>query len=250
MIQSVERAFKILEMLNSLDVGSKGLGGLEISRRLNIKHPTIHNFLKTLNELGYVEQNPETSKFHLGEKALHLGLNLLNADALLHIAKPLLKNLAKEIDETVVLVIYDKGKRHAILVEESQKPIRISINTTVDDHFYTTATGRILLANMTDVERRDLQSEVPMLQTMRYCPKDETELNQTLEQIKNKGFEIIKKDILTVIGVPLINKSTGLNASLGTYYPPNGHDTKSEAKMIDAMRKTAQTIQTMLNKNC
>ena len=172
MIQSLERGFQILELLNSLECAKKGLGGLEISKRLGLKHPTVHNFLKSLDELGYVEKDPETSKFRLGQKALHLGLNILNGDNLSHLARPIVKELVNTVHETAVLTVFDQNLRHTILVEESTKPIKISINTFVDNSFYTTSTGRAILSCMSTPELDKLTKAVPMPDDYPFSPKD------------------------------------------------------------------------------
>jgi DNA-binding IclR family transcriptional regulator len=250
MIQSVERAFKILEMMNDLEVHKKGLGGLEISKRLGLKHPTVHNFLKTLSQLGYVQQDPDTSKFRLGEKALHLGLNLLNAESLVHIVGPVLKVLSRTIEETTLLILFDQGMRNTLIVEESPKPVKISVSSTIDDNFYSTATGRVLLANMDDKELDRFIEEHPLRTGMNVAPSTLKEIPEIIARIRKHGYEMIEKDFLTVIGVPLVNKATNLNATLGTYFAGNGTIGKERKQfIISELKKASLRIINQLNKN-
>ncbi len=250
MIQSLERAFQILELLNSLESAKKGLGGLEISKRLGLKHPTVHNFLKSLHELGYIEKDPETNKFRLGQKSLNLGLSILNGNNLNHLARPIVRDLVNSVQETAVLTVFDQNLRHTILVEESSKPIKISINTFVDKNFYTTSTGRAMLCCMSKQQIDDLLKAVPLLEDYPFCPKNREELNEILNQTRFRAYEVIDKGDITVIGVPIYNKETHLYAALGVYFPTNGGKSREElAGIIGEVKEAATKINSLLSKN-
>jgi DNA-binding IclR family transcriptional regulator len=250
MIQSLERAFKILELLNSIEGAKKGLGGLAISKRLGLKHPTVHNFLKSLDELGYVEKDPETSKFRLGQKALHLGLNILNGDNLNHLARPIVKELVNMVHETAVLTVFDQNLRHTVLVEESSKPIKISINTFVDNSFYATSTGRAILSCMSSIELDSLLEAVPLPMDNSFCPKNREDLDEVLNRIRARGYELIDKGYITVVGAPIYNKETHLYAALGLYFPTNGGLSPDQTSaIIQAIKNAAAKINSLLSKN-
>jgi len=238
MIQSLERAFKILELMNSLECSQKGLGGLEISKKLGLKHPTVHNFLKSLTELGYIQQDPDSSKFRLAEKAQELGMNMAHCESLLMCAKPHLQALTEKIGETSLLILLDNDQRHTVLIEECKKPYRITASSAIDQHFYGTSTGRVLLANMDKAERTAFQKRVPINLDHNFAPKNDSELNGIIKDIQSKGYECIAKGEVTVIGVPLINKSSGLNASIGIYFHSNS---KTQAEIEEIVREMQQT---------
>ena len=64
-IQSVDRAFKILDLFNEL---TPELKISEISLKLDLNKSTVHSLLKTLKEHDYIRQNPESGKYSLGMK--------------------------------------------------------------------------------------------------------------------------------------------------------------------------------------
>ena len=70
MIQSVERAARILEVLGS--EGSR-LGVTELSARLGLAKTTVYGLLRALELHGLVEQDLETGKYRLGPALLQLG---------------------------------------------------------------------------------------------------------------------------------------------------------------------------------
>ena len=247
MIQSLERAFKILELMNTLECSQKGMGGLEISKMLGLKHPTVHNFLKSLVELGYIEQNPDSSKFRLAAKSNLLGMNMSNRESLVMCAKPHLQALTDMIGETSLLSLLDNRQRHTVLIEECKKPYRISINSTIDQNFYGTATGRILLSNMSEKELEAFQNDVPAEYGKSHAPGNASELAEMINDIHSKGYECIDKENVTVIGVPLVNEATGLNASIGVYFHSHSKTQEEIEYIIKEMRNTSENISKILS---
>ncbi|MDD5599668.1 MAG: IclR family transcriptional regulator [Victivallaceae bacterium] len=242
MIQSLERAFKILELMNTLECAQKGMGGLEISKKLGLKHPTVHNFLKSLVELGYIEQNPETSKFRLAAKTRELGMNMMLSKSLAICAQPHLQALTGQTDETSILILLDNDLRHTILIEECKKPYRIAVSSTIDRNFYNTATGRVLLANMGDEELSAFLRRVPPAFGDSGIPSDEIEMLKIIRDIRSRGYECIIKKEITVIGAPLVNRSSGLNAAIGIYFPTNGRTREEIQELVRKTQNTANNI--------
>ncbi|MFA6714873.1 MAG: IclR family transcriptional regulator [Victivallales bacterium] len=246
MIQSLERAFKILELMNTLECAQKGMGGLEISKKLGLKHPTVHNFLKSLVELGYIEQNPETSKFRLAVRARELGMNMMLSKSLVTCAQPHLQALTGQTGETSILVLLDNDQRHTILIEECKKPYRIAVSSTIDRNFYNTATGRVLLADMGEEELSAFIRRVPPAFGDPDFPSDEAELLKIIRDIRNRGYEYIIKGEITVIGAPLVNRSSGLNAAVGVYFPTNCRTQEEIQELVRETKNTANNISQIL----
>ena len=70
MIQSVQRAAQILDVLGS---GTPRLGVTEIADRVGLAKPTVHGLLRTLEAHDLVAQDPDTGKYSLGPGVLQLG---------------------------------------------------------------------------------------------------------------------------------------------------------------------------------
>jgi DNA-binding IclR family transcriptional regulator len=78
-IQSIERAAAILRLLAR---GSGRLGVSEIANSLGLARGTAHGILRTLQGVGFVEQDDETGKYQLGAALLHLGTSYLDVNEL------------------------------------------------------------------------------------------------------------------------------------------------------------------------
>ncbi|MDT5134942.1 MAG: IclR family transcriptional regulator, acetate operon repressor, partial [Mycobacterium sp.] len=84
-VQSVERAFELLEVLADAG-GTAALG--ELAARTDLPQPTIHRLVRTLLAMGYVRQLPNR-QYSLGPKLIRLGesaAQLIGAWARQHLA--------------------------------------------------------------------------------------------------------------------------------------------------------------------
>jgi len=78
-IQSIERAAAVLRLLAA---GPGRLGVGEVAASLGLAKGTAHGILRTLDQMGFVEQDRSSSKYQLGAALLHLGTSYLDANEL------------------------------------------------------------------------------------------------------------------------------------------------------------------------
>jgi DNA-binding IclR family transcriptional regulator len=78
-VQSIARAAAILRLLAG---GSGRLGLLEIARALDLPKGTAHGIVRTLQDVGFVEQDKTSGKYQLGAALLHLGTSYLDVNEL------------------------------------------------------------------------------------------------------------------------------------------------------------------------
>ena len=78
-IQSIERAAAILRLLSGR---SRRLGVGELAGELGLPKGTVHGILRTLQNVGFVEQDSESGKYHLGAALLHMGSSYLDGNEL------------------------------------------------------------------------------------------------------------------------------------------------------------------------
>ena len=69
-IQSLQRGFRILEVVTRSD---KGVAVAEIARETGLHVSTAFHLLRTLVALGYVSQDDGTRRYRLGPKVFQLG---------------------------------------------------------------------------------------------------------------------------------------------------------------------------------
>ena len=102
-LQSVERAFSVIELL---DVYGE-LGVTEIGKRLSLDKSTAFRVLATLRSLGYIVQNPSSSKYYNSYKLFEIGTSVARRTGLPKLAHPYMLKLSQLTGEAVNLAIRD-----------------------------------------------------------------------------------------------------------------------------------------------
>jgi len=78
-IQSIERAAAILRLLSGR---SRRLAVAELAGELGLPKGTVYGILRTLQLVGFVEQDSESGKYQLGPALLHMGSTYLDGNEL------------------------------------------------------------------------------------------------------------------------------------------------------------------------
>ena len=150
MIQSVERAARILAVLGS---GTPRLGVTEISDRLGLAKPTVHGLLRTLEKHDLVAQDPDTGKYSLGPGVVSLGNAFLDGSEVR--ARSLLwaESLAQRAGEAVWVAILS-GSRVIVLhhVFRPDNTVQIlEVGAAIPWH--ACALGHAIVAHLPESER-------------------------------------------------------------------------------------------------
>ncbi len=156
-IQSIERAAAILRLLAD---GSRRLGVSEIADSLGLARGTAHGILRTLQGVGFVEQDGETGKYQLGAWLLHLGTSYLDVNELRSRAINWADALAARSGEAVRLGTLLEGKvlvvHHVFRPDDTLQTLDVGALLPL----HASALGKVLLAydaNAAAALSRDLE---------------------------------------------------------------------------------------------
>jgi DNA-binding IclR family transcriptional regulator len=142
-IQSIERAAAILRLLSGR---TRRLGVGELAGELELPKGTVHGLLRTLQRVGFVEQDAESGKYQLGAALLHMGSSYLDGNELRTRALNWSDALATRSGESVrigtlhdneVLVVH-----HVFRPDDSVQALEVGALLPV----HATALGKALLA--------------------------------------------------------------------------------------------------------
>src|ERR1700729_2001067 len=143
-IQSIERAAAILRLLSGR---SLRLGVAELAGEVVLPKGAVFGILKTLREVGFVEQDRDSGKYQLGPALLHMGSSYLDGNELRTRALNWADGLANRSGESVrigtlhenqVLVVH-----HVFRPDDTRQALEVG--SLLPAH--ATALGKVLLAN-------------------------------------------------------------------------------------------------------
>ncbi|MHB1474920.1 MAG: IclR family transcriptional regulator [Dermatophilaceae bacterium] len=179
-LQSLERAFRILETM--ADAGGT-LGLSQLATRANLPLPTIHRFVRTLVDLGYLRQEP-SRQYALGPRLIWLGES--SARMLGTWARPYLSDLVDSLGESANLAMLDGEQIVYVGQVQSRQSMRMftEVGRRVSPH--CTAVGKALLALIDPADVQALLRRTGMHAHTEHTITDPqafaAELEQVLEQ--------------------------------------------------------------------
>jgi DNA-binding IclR family transcriptional regulator len=191
--QSLERGFAILEYLGA---STKGRGIAEVSRATGLHRATAHRLLEVLCGLGYVYKSPDDRKYWVGYRLHTFGHRSSMIARITHHARPFLRTLAHELDETVHLGALEGTQAFFCDRIATGRSLRMDIR--VGDYFdaHATAIGKALLALRDPGEVRDAYRHAPpRAHTGRTITSVET-LLRDLAAARKAGYAVADEELM------------------------------------------------------
>jgi DNA-binding IclR family transcriptional regulator len=182
-IQSIERAAAILRLLSGR---TRRLGVVELAGQLGLPKGTVHGILRTLQGVGFVEQDTESGKYQLGPALLHIGSSYLDANELRTRALNWADALATQSGESVRIgTLHEKQVlivHHVFSPDDSRQALEVGSLVPV----HASALGKALLAHhkylLAELGKEPLSSYTPFTVTAIH------RLEQDLERISERGW--------------------------------------------------------------
>lgn len=182
-VQSIERAAAILRLLAR---GSGRLGVGEIATSLGLAKGTTHGILRTLQGVGFVEQDKASGKYQLGAALLHLGTSYLDVNELRSRAINWADALASRSGEAVRIGTLLDGKvlvvHHVFRPDDSLQTLDVGALLPL----HATALGKVLLAYDADAAAGLPQSKLE--QVTRRTLADPAALARAVAKVREQGW--------------------------------------------------------------
>lgn len=150
-VQSVQRAFEILEVMAAGGGGALALS--DIAAATKRPAPSIHRLIRTLVELGYVRQD-SSRRYALAPGLIRLGDGAARQFGTW--ADPLLAELVQTIGETANMAIIEGGKALYVAQVAGRHSMRMFTEVGRRVPMHTTAVGKALLCQLSDAEVRNI----------------------------------------------------------------------------------------------
>lgn len=148
MIQSVKRVFEILEYISA----NGNLVRLsDIVSATGLQNTTIHNYLNTLKELGYLEQDDTSPRYRISSKINELSQLETSLSQLKSNFRPLLKQLSSKTNETAYLAVQMGNYFRYELKSEPERAVRIALELGKEIEMRHTAIGKVFMAYSSDL---------------------------------------------------------------------------------------------------
>ncbi|SDF33040.1 IclR family transcriptional regulator [Sporolituus thermophilus] len=249
-IHAIDRALDILLLLQQ---EGKEMGVTQISETLGMYKSTVYRTLATLENKGFVQQNPETGRYWLGFRLYSLGMLVREKVPLPKIAYPHAKALSERFNEVVHISVLDKTAdlypKH-IIVEKIQSQQVLSLTPPVGSSSpsHCSAVGKCLLAfSPAEYTNRFIGRELP-----RFTPKTITDWDRLLAElaaIRERGYALDDEELelgLTCVAAPILGRDGEIIAALSLSGPTSRIRSDRFTEIVEQVKQTTATISSLM----
>lgn len=143
-IRSIERS---IDVLGCFDQVTPQLSVTDLQKRTGLSRPTLYRILATLEGKGVIRSFGDPQRFELGHEASRLAANWIGQDDFVRAARPVLRRLWDDTDETVALFIVAEGAKKICIEElQSRQALTFTRGVGFTEDLATGASGKAMLA--------------------------------------------------------------------------------------------------------
>lgn len=208
-IQSVEIAFDVLKILRE----KQGASVTEVADEINRSPGTVHTYLATMQEKGYVKV--ENKEYQVGMFAIPLGEYARSQSRLYQAGKPVVDSLAQETGEAAHIVVVSNGRE--ILLYEQFGPDAVGedlyaqIKGYPRRNLHCSAASKAILAHLEQSDRDEILSNYELVRRTPNTITDTDLLRDQLSAIRERGFATNDEEQIKgvrAVAAPIVHKDT------------------------------------------
>jgi IclR family transcriptional regulator, pca regulon regulatory protein len=214
----------------------------------DLSRPAARRCLLTLVDLGYLSHD---GKFFTPlPRMLRLGSAYLSTSSLTQIAQPLLANARDELQESVSLAVLDDGYSVFIARAEAIRIVSTGVKLGGRLPAYCSATGRVLLSDLSEDEIRRHLDAVPMKRLTNRTLSSANAVLQAVKRAAEDGYAISNEELeigMSAMAVPVRNRSGAIEAALSvSVFSGRVSVTTLEQSFLPVLRAVAARMQRSL----
>ncbi len=212
-IESLLRGLQVLSLFNR-DTSALSLTEIKDAAKLN--KTTAFRIISTLESAGYLERNPETKKYRPGLKVLQLGFTAISSLEFRQVARPYLRQLSQNVDETVSLSVLDGME--VVYVDRVRKQQIVGVVLGIGSRIPAQcgSMGKVMLAHLPpeDLAQRLSQTLTPCTP---YSIVDQTAIEAELTRVRQQGYALNDEELeigLRAVAAPIWDHTNHVVAAI------------------------------------
>jgi DNA-binding IclR family transcriptional regulator len=240
--QSLARGLTILALFAE---ESDELGVRDIARRLNISSSITHRLVRTLAELGFLEQNPATQRYRIGFKAFEVGNTYLRFNNLETIAARELSALANDHQLNTFLGIIEGNSVVYLMTMQSSAPITVRSAPGTRAPLHSTAIAKAMLADLSDDAVLKVLGPGPLKAVTSHTKTDPLAILKEVRDVRRKGYAISDEeyvDGVLTIGAAIRDRAGLAIAGISGSVPRRLHKNSDTPKIGKLLTEAAARI--------
>ncbi|WP_047047720.1 DNA-binding transcriptional regulator KdgR [Vibrio mexicanus] len=240
-VSSVLKTFGILQALSK----QKDIGISDLAQTLMMSKSTVYRFLQTMKTLGYVAQEGESENYSLTLKLFELGSTALEYVDLVDLADIEMRKISDVTMEALHLGALDGESIIYIHKIDSKYNLRMQSRVGRRNPLYSTAIGKVLLADREESEVREILADVEFLKSTDRTHENIDSLIDELQSVKESGYgeDNEEQEVgLRCLAVPVYDRFQRVIAGMSVSLPTIRFTEEKKADYIKELQISAARI--------
>ncbi|MDA8056607.1 MAG: IclR family transcriptional regulator [Actinomycetota bacterium] len=239
-----EAADRVADVLMLFAGGPASVGVSEIARQLELSKAVVHRILQSLVSRSFVTVNPDTREYRLGPAALALGARALRDVDLRRAARPVLRRLRDDTEETATLSELVEDRRVYLDQIESRQEVKMTVELGRPHPLHAGASSRVILAYLPP-ERVEqiIDGGLPALTSDTITSVHA--LRRELAEARRRGYATSRNERQSgaaSVAAPVFNVEGEVVGSLSVCGPVSRFDDATSARCAPLVKAAAEEV--------
>jgi IclR family pca regulon transcriptional regulator len=220
----------------------------EVAKRTGLNRAAARRFLLTLVREGYAETDGKY--FRLRPKILELGFSALSSISFAEIARPIMDDLANEIDEMCLAAVLDGDWVVYVLRTSTQRVVSVNLDVGSRLPAFCMSTGRVLLAALPNEELDRWLADLTVVRHTEHTIVSKRKLRDAILRARREGYSSMAEEYeigFRSLSVPITDIAGEVIAALNICCPSARVSLeRMELDFLPPLRRAAVDIQESL----
>jgi len=161
------------------------------------------------------------------------------------VAKPHLRKLSRQIDETINLVVRAEEKVLYIEKVESSQPIQINTKVGKKEDIYCTAVGKVILAYTNEDTQNVIFDKIDFYPHTENTIVSLKELKKALKEIKERGYAVDNEEFsegVKCISAPIFDHKSNVKGAISITGPVERMEKRGEQELASFVKEICKDI--------
>ena len=215
----------------------------EIAQAANLNKSSLHHHIKTLTELGYLQQDLQSRKYDIGLRLVQAGQAYLQRMDVRERGHLYLEQLSLELNQTSHMLILDGTK--IVYVDKIEPPshpgsLRCSSHVGMHTDIHSTASGKVLLSHVDNAAIEKTLEHLTFSPTTVHTITDIDHFRKELALTKERGYGLDLQEHshgLQCVAVPVLNLNNECVAAISV---------SSQVALVDKAMLESEILEKLL----
>lgn len=236
------RLFSLLEVLAARD---RRPTLQELVTEMGLPKPTVHRMLQQLETAGMLQRDADGRRYGLGWRMRRLSERLLLNDSLHGARHQVLRRLVEEVGESCNITALSGSDVIYLDRVETAAPLRFYLHAGSRVPVHCSASGKLLLSQMSPAQRRRLLGALPLEAYTANTLTRFDQLEEEIHRIRQQGYAVDNEEFLpglVCIATLVPNESGASSLCVALQAPVMRLDVEGAVRLLPALQQAAGTV--------